>query len=71
MREKLFGFQEDALSDLHKRINSANSMLPVSYTHLTLYNGHFFSVCPPVRENFNKKCALGFSGNESALEIRV
>lgn len=27
MREKLFGFQEDALSDLHKRINSANSML--------------------------------------------
>ena len=27
MREKLFGFQEDALSDLHKRINSANNML--------------------------------------------
>ena len=27
MREKLFGFQEDALSDLHKRINSARSML--------------------------------------------
>lgn len=27
MREKLFGLQEDALSDLHKRINSANSML--------------------------------------------
>ena len=27
MREKLFGFQEDALFDLHKRINSANSML--------------------------------------------
>ena len=27
MREKLFGFQEDALADLHKRINSANSML--------------------------------------------
>lgn len=27
MREKLFGFQEDALAVLHKRINSANSML--------------------------------------------
>lgn len=27
MRETLFGFQEDALADLHKRINSANNML--------------------------------------------
>lgn len=27
MREKLFGFQEDALADLHKRIKSAHSML--------------------------------------------
>ena len=38
---------------------------------LSPYNGHFFSVCPPIREDFNKKHALGFSGNESALEIRV
>lgn len=27
MRETLFGFQEDALADLHKRITSANNML--------------------------------------------
>ena len=53
MREKLFGFQEDALSDLHKRINSANSMLlsdaeePVSYTHLDVYKRQDFCKSTP------------------------
>ena len=53
-------------------IQPIGGVIPTDFLFfLAPYNGHFFSVCPPVREDFNKKRALGFSGNESALEIRV
>ena len=43
------------LSEMCKAILTISFLCCLSY-----YNGHFFRICPPLQENFNKKCALVF-----------